>query len=74
MGKVERMRPRPPDGQEGWKEGGEDRAGSKGSWADSGDGRAPSPGSMAQYKGTPRDYQVRTNHMSALLVCHIHLE
>lgn len=66
MGKVDRMRSRPTDGQEGWKEGAEDRGGNKGSWTDSGDGRAPSPGSMAQYKGAPRDYQVMNNEMSGL--------
>lgn len=60
MGKVERMRSRPPDGQESWKEGSEDRGGNKTSWADSADPRAPSPGSMGQYnKSTaPQDYQV----------------
>ena len=59
MGKVERMRPRTADGQEGWKEGGDDRGSSRGSWVDGGNGRAPSPGSMNQYNKTaPRDYQV----------------
>ncbi|KAK1896388.1 Protein PRRC2C [Dissostichus eleginoides] len=57
MGKVERMRSRPAEGQEGWKEGPEERGGSKTSWAD-GDPRAPSPGSMGQYKSAaPQDYQ-----------------
>ena len=59
MGKVERMRSRPAEGQEGWKEGPEERGGSKTSWAD-GDPRAPSPGSMGQYKSAaPQDYQVK---------------
>ncbi|KAM9848726.1 protein PRRC2C [Aulostomus maculatus] len=59
MGKVERIRSRPSDNQEGWKEGSEDRGGSKTSWADSVDPRAPSPGSMGQYSKTagPQDYQ-----------------
>ncbi|XP_026160679.1 protein PRRC2C isoform X2 [Mastacembelus armatus] len=58
MGKVERMRTRPSDSQEGWKETSEDR-GSKTSWADSMDPRAASPGSMGQYNKstTPQDYQ-----------------
>ena len=61
MGKVERIRPRPSDSQEGWKEGSEDRGGNKSSWADNVDPRAPSPGSMGQYsKSTaPQDYQVK---------------
>lgn len=61
MSKVERMRSRPADGQEGWKEGPEDRGGSKTAWADTVDPRAPSPGSMGQYnKATaPQDYQVK---------------
>lgn len=64
MGKVERIRSRPPDGVEGWKEGTEERGGSKTSWAD-GDPRAPSPGSMGQYNKTaaPQDYQVKL-HMN----------
>lgn len=66
MGKVERMRPRPPDGQEGWKEGSEDRGGNKASWADSADPRAPSPGSMGQYSksAATQDYQVDTGSIN----------
>ncbi|KAM6921826.1 LOW QUALITY PROTEIN: protein PRRC2C [Xenentodon cancila] len=58
MGKVERMRSRTTDNQEGWKEGSEERGGGKTSWADSVDPRAPSPGSMGQYKSAAQqDYQ-----------------
>ncbi|KAK2907636.1 protein PRRC2C isoform X2 [Channa argus] len=46
MGKVERIRSRASDSQEGWKEGSEDRGVNKTSWADTVDPRAPSPGSM----------------------------
>lgn len=61
MGKVERLRSRPADGQEGWKEGSEDCRGSKTSWADSADPRAPSPGNMGQYNkaAAPQDHQVK---------------
>lgn len=61
MGKVDRIRPRPSDSQEGWKDGSEERGASKTSWADSGDPRAPSPGSMGQYNksAAPQDFQVR---------------
>lgn len=61
MGKVERVRSRPSDAQEGWKEGSEDRGSSKTSWADAVDPRAPSPGSIGQYSksAAPQDYQVR---------------
>lgn len=61
MGKMERIRSRPPDSQEGWKEGSEDRGGNKTSWADSVDPRAPSPGNMGQYNkaAAPQDYQVK---------------
>ena len=60
MGKVDRMRSRTSDNQEGWKEGSEERGGSKASWADSVDPRAPSPGSVGQYSksAAPQDYQV----------------
>lgn len=71
MGKVERIRSRPPDGQEGWKEGTEDRGGNKTSWAD-GDPRAPSPGSMGQYNksAAPQDYQVKLDmHYTRLPAC-----
>ncbi len=63
MGKVDRMRSRPSEGQEGWKEGSEDRGGSKTSWADTVDPRSPSPGSMGQYnKSTAQqDYQVKVD-------------
>lgn len=69
MGKVERVRPRPADGQEGWKEGAEDRGGSKTSWTDSADPRAPSPGSMSQFNksAAPQDFQVQPGgHDTAL--------
>lgn len=61
LGKVDRMRARPTDGQEGWKEGSEDRGGSKASWAESVDPRAPSPGSMGQYNksAATQDFQVK---------------
>lgn len=60
MGKMERIRSRPPDSQEGWKEGSEDRGGNKTSWVDSVDPNVSSSGGMAQYnKSTvPQDYQV----------------
>lgn len=63
MGKVERMRPRPPDGQEVWKEGSEDLGGGKSSWADGVDHRASSPGSMGQYNksAAPQDFQVENS-------------
>ncbi|KAF7645558.1 hypothetical protein LDENG_00202380, partial [Lucifuga dentata] len=59
IGKAERVRIRPSDTQEGWKEGSEDRGGSKTSWADGVDPRASSPGSMGQYNksAAPQDYQ-----------------
>ncbi|XP_062858216.1 protein PRRC2C [Trichomycterus rosablanca] len=49
VNKVERMRSRAADSQESWKEGGEERRGSKNSWADTGDPKAPSSGSVTQY-------------------------
>nr|XP_061790441.1 protein PRRC2C-like [Nerophis lumbriciformis] len=59
MGKVERIRSRPQDGQEGWQEGSEEHASSKTSWADNVDLRASSPGNAAHYnKVAPtQDYQ-----------------
>ncbi|CAI5640031.1 unnamed protein product [Oreochromis niloticus] len=59
LGKVDRMRSRPSDSQEGWKEGSEDRGGSKASWTESVDPRAPSPGSMGQYNksAATQDFQ-----------------
>lgn len=72
MGKVERIRSRPSDCQEGWKEGSEDRGASKTSWADTADPRAPSPGSMGQYNksAAPQDYQVQLNmHYASLPSC-----
>nr|XP_057929504.1 protein PRRC2C [Doryrhamphus excisus] len=59
MGKVDRMRPRPPDVQESWKEGSEEHGVVKTSWADCVDPRAPSPGSGGQYNKVtaPPDYQ-----------------
>lgn len=66
MGKVERMRSRTSDNQDGWKEGSEERGGGKTSWADSVDPRAPSPGSVGQYSKSvaPQDYQVNLLHIS----------
>lgn len=57
---MDRVRSRPSDSQEGWKEGSEDRAGSKTSWADAVDPQAPSPGTMGQYNksAAQQDYQV----------------
>lgn len=72
MGKVERVRPRPSDSQEGWTEGSEDRGGNKTSWADSTDPRAPSPGSMGQYSksAATQDYQVKLDmHYISLPLC-----
>uniref|UniRef100_A0A1A8J888 Proline-rich coiled-coil 2C n=1 Tax=Nothobranchius kuhntae TaxID=321403 RepID=A0A1A8J888_NOTKU len=59
MGKVECMRSRTSDNQEGWKDGSEEPVGSKSSWADGVDPRAPSPGSLGQYSKTAatQDYQ-----------------
>lgn len=61
LGKVDRIRPRPPDGQEGWKEGSEDRGGIKASWAEGVDPRAPSPGSIGQFSksAATQDFQVK---------------
>lgn len=61
MGKVERIRPRPSDVQEGWKEGSEERGGNIMSWAESADSNTSTSGSMAQYNKTaaPQDYQVQ---------------
>lgn len=61
MGKVDRARSRPSDGQEGWKESSEDHAANKTSRADSTDPRAPSPASMGQYKSAQQDHQVPGN-------------
>lgn len=60
MTKVDRMRSRNADVQEGWKEGEEERRDSKSSWAESGDPRAPSPGNIVHYNKTvpPQDQQV----------------
>lgn len=72
MGKVERIRSRPSDSQEGWKEGSEDRGAGKTSWADAVDPRAPSPGSMGQYNksAASQDHQVYTNiHCTSLPWC-----
>ncbi|KAL7888098.1 hypothetical protein AOLI_G00030720 [Acnodon oligacanthus] len=59
MSKVDRMRSRNTDAQEGWKEGGGEKSESKGSWADSVDPRVPSPASITQYNktGPSSDYQ-----------------
>lgn len=61
MSKVERMRSRNTDAQEGWKEIGEEKSEGKSSWTDSVDPRAPSPGGMTQYTktGSSSDYQVK---------------
>lgn len=56
MTKVDRMRSRNIDVQEGWKEGAEERSDSKSSWMESGDHRAPSPGNIVHYSKT--DQQV----------------
>lgn len=72
MGKVERIRSRPSDNQEGWKEGSEDRGGSKTSWADTVDPRAPSPSNMGPYNksAAPQDYQVQLDmHYTSLSSC-----
>ncbi|TSK58146.1 Protein PRRC2C [Bagarius yarrelli] len=60
VNKVDRIRSRSTEAQEGWKEGGEERSESKNSWVDSGEPRALSPGSVTQYNktGPPQDYQV----------------
>lgn len=56
---MERVRSRPADSQDGWKECSEDRGAAKISWADTSDPRAPSPGSAGQHKAeVPQDYQV----------------
>lgn len=49
MTKVDRMRSRKIDVQEGWKEGVEERNDGKSSWVESGDPRAPSPGNLVHY-------------------------
>lgn len=61
MAKVDRMRARNPDAQEGWKEAAEERSDSKSSWVESVDPRAPSPGNIGHYSKTapPQDQQVR---------------
>lgn len=56
MTKVDRMRSRNIDVQEGWKEGVEERSDGKSSWMESGDHRAPSPGNIVHYSKT--DQQV----------------
>ncbi|XP_055020539.1 protein PRRC2C isoform X2 [Boleophthalmus pectinirostris] len=59
MGKVERLRSRAPDSQEGWKDISDGRGGSKGSCADGGEPSAPSPSSVASFNksGIPQEYQ-----------------
>ncbi|XP_051952248.1 protein PRRC2C-like [Xyrauchen texanus] len=52
MTKVDRMRPRKTDAQEGWKGRVEERSEGKSSWAESGDPRAPSPGNIGHYSKT----------------------
>lgn len=61
MSKVDRIRSRPSDTQEGWKDGSDGRAGGKGSCADSVDPRAPSPGNVGQYNklAAQPDFQVK---------------
>lgn len=58
MAKVDRMRSRNTDAQEGWKE--EERSDGKSSWAESGDPRALSPGNIGHYSKNvpPQDQQV----------------
>ncbi|KAM9831336.1 LOW QUALITY PROTEIN: protein PRRC2C [Neosynchiropus ocellatus] len=51
MSKVDRSKSRPPEGQDTWKEGSEERGSSKTSWADNVDSTGP-PKSSA-----PQDYQ-----------------
>ncbi len=60
MTKVDRMRSRNADVQEGWKEGEEERRDRKSSWAESGDPRAPSPGNIIHYSKMvpPQEQQV----------------
>uniref|UniRef100_A0A671MEQ2 Protein PRRC2C-like n=1 Tax=Sinocyclocheilus anshuiensis TaxID=1608454 RepID=A0A671MEQ2_9TELE len=62
MTKVDRMRSRNADVQEGWKEGEEERRDSKSSWAESGGLRAPSPGNIVHYSKIfpPQDQQGQT--------------
>ncbi|XP_028301264.1 protein PRRC2C isoform X2 [Gouania willdenowi] len=57
MAKVDRMRARASDGQDGWKEGTDDRVGSKSSWSESLDPRAQSPGSVGQQYNKSVDAQ-----------------
>ncbi|XP_046691688.1 protein PRRC2C isoform X1 [Silurus meridionalis] len=59
VNKVDRIRSRNKDTQEGWKEGGEERSECKNSWGDGGEPRASSPGSGTQCskKGQSQDYQ-----------------
>ncbi|KAM9385131.1 protein PRRC2C [Pholidichthys leucotaenia] len=61
MGKVDRMRSRTSDSQEGWKEGG-----NKTSWADSVDPRAPSPGTLGHYNksAAAQDFQAGNRSVS----------
>ncbi|XP_052391759.1 protein PRRC2C isoform X2 [Carassius gibelio] len=61
MTKVDRMRSRNADVQEGWTEE-EGRRDSKSSWAESGDPKAPSPGNIVHYSKTvpPQDQQGQT--------------
>ncbi|XP_030626190.1 LOW QUALITY PROTEIN: protein PRRC2C [Chanos chanos] len=64
MAKVEHMRSRNTDAQEGWKDGTEDRSDRKGSWVDSGDPRDPASTSTAQYTKTGQDYPGQTSGRS----------
>nr|XP_021329034.1 protein PRRC2C isoform X2 [Danio rerio] len=59
MAKVDRMRSRNAEVQEGWKEGTEERSDGKSSWGESGDPRAPSPGNIVHYSKNimPQDQQ-----------------
>ncbi|KAJ3599916.1 hypothetical protein NHX12_033870 [Muraenolepis orangiensis] len=64
MGKVERRRPRPPDGRVGGKDVSEDHGGNKGPGVDP---RAPSPGNHGQYSKNmaPQDCQGQSASRSA---------
>lgn len=61
MSKVERMRARTSDGQEGWNDRPEEPGGAKASWGDNVDPRAPSPGTGGQYNKSAflQEYQVK---------------
>lgn len=76
MGQGDRARPRPGEGQDGWKEGSEDRGAAKVSWADASDPRAPSPASAGQHNKSapPQDYQVTLQSTSSCDPIIIHVQ